>query len=447
MSREMQLLLLSVRIALQQLRGERHGAESTERGTEDGRADRPRPAAEEQALARIRQLMAGSPSTIDFEEVIRLARHHRVVPLVYRGMHDAVGRQKTDNGGRNPDGNGATSLLSSVVCPPSSGKALERLKRLFLSNAARNVRLTEELFRILDLFEQAGIKAVPIKGPALAIQAYGDLSMRQFDDLDFLLRLEDMMSAGDILKANGYEPRLELPPASMKKYLASGQDWPFRNEESGMSVDLDSVVISHVLPQPFTVEELLARLQPITIEGNAIQAPRPDDLLLILCLHGTHHAWERLAWLVDVAALLSPAMESDGPPSHLEADIAPTNLPHIRRKAHRVGLARASDLAFVLLDELGLGLPGTQPIHPHVARLTHTCRHALTRKQSTSTMWTFQVKTLERPRNKLRFIVRKLFVPSVVEWQAAGLPCWLQWLPALLRPFRLLLDLCRSSSG
>ena len=30
----------------------------------------------------------------------------------------------------------------------------------------------------------------------------------------------------------------------------------------------------------------------------------PEELLIILCVHGSKHAWERLKWVVDVAELL-----------------------------------------------------------------------------------------------------------------------------------------------
>jgi len=36
------------------------------------------------------------------------------------------------------------------------------------------------LLKLLDLFENHGIPAVPFKGPVLASSIYGDLSLRQF---------------------------------------------------------------------------------------------------------------------------------------------------------------------------------------------------------------------------------------------------------------------------
>src|SRR2546421_627163 len=65
---------------------------------------------------------------------------------------------------------------------------LSTLKDLFLKNAARNVLLTGELLGILDLFAAEGIEAMPYKGPAIAVSIYGHLALRQFGDLDILVR-------------------------------------------------------------------------------------------------------------------------------------------------------------------------------------------------------------------------------------------------------------------
>jgi len=50
------------------------------------------------------------------------------------------------------------------------------------------LRLTAELFRLLELFSANGISALLIKGPVLAAQAYGDPCVRSYGDLDLLVR-------------------------------------------------------------------------------------------------------------------------------------------------------------------------------------------------------------------------------------------------------------------
>ena len=35
-----------------------------------------------------------------------------------------------------------------------------------------------------------------------------------------------------------------------------------------------------------------------------VKLPAPEDLLLALCIHGSKHLWERLAWICDIAGLI-----------------------------------------------------------------------------------------------------------------------------------------------
>lgn len=405
-SPEMELVLLCVRGALRALRAER-------RTDDRGRTTEER----EELQDRTPQLAEG----VDWQEVIRLARRHRVIPLVYRGLEEAVRR--------HPTGEVRTSRASVVRGLSSLAQVRQHLRKLYYSNLARNIRLTEEMLRILKMFEHAGIKAIPVKGPALAVQAYGDLSLRQFDDLDFLLRLEDMMSAGDILKANGYKPRLDMAPPLMGRYLKSGLDWPFRSRESKISIDLGSAIVSHVLPQPFTVDELSERLDTVTVEDHVLRTPGPEDSLLILCLHGSHHGWERLAWLADVTALIKTA----GP-----------DISSVTQKARKAGLQHILSLPLVLADRLGIGsLPDPPPSGLATHKVIPMCLRALADKLPTPVLWSFQMRSLERTSDKVRFALRRLFVPSVAEWQTISLPPALLPLHSLFRPLRLLFTFVR----
>ena len=56
--------------------------------------------------------------------------------------------------------------------------------------------MTAELFRLLGLFAANDIPALIVKGPALAMQAYGDPNMRSYGDLDFLVRQRNIRQIG-----------------------------------------------------------------------------------------------------------------------------------------------------------------------------------------------------------------------------------------------------------
>src|ERR1700722_1978036 len=81
---------------------------------------------------------------------------------------------------------------------------LERIEKAARSNAIRALYLGNELARILDVFQSRKISAIPYKGPVLAAQAYGDTSLRQFDDLDIIVPQTDIAAAHEAMLALDY---------------------------------------------------------------------------------------------------------------------------------------------------------------------------------------------------------------------------------------------------
>ena len=85
--------------------------------------------------------------------------------------------------------NGLSALLYfhlNRICAASVPSAqIDFLRDYFQKNSAFGLLLTGELVRLLKSFAENGIKAVPYKGPAIAVKLYGNLALRQFCDLTF----------------------------------------------------------------------------------------------------------------------------------------------------------------------------------------------------------------------------------------------------------------------
>src|ERR1700686_1139402 len=82
------------------------------------------------------------------------------------------------------------------------------------------LRLTAELFRILDRFTSEGIGALVVKGPVLAVQAYGDPAIRAYGDLALLVRQRDIPRATEWVTAAGYEAAVSLSAINAGKIPA-----------------------------------------------------------------------------------------------------------------------------------------------------------------------------------------------------------------------------------
>jgi hypothetical protein len=170
--------------------------------------------------------------------------------------------------------------------------------------AARNLSLVAELGKILGLLTAQGIPAFSLKGPALAVLAYGDVALREFEDLDIFIHRESFAKASGVLAELGYRADLYLRDTG-EFYLESNHQLTFSHVASGIRVELHwSLQERRFLDVDLKPEEWWDRLQLTTIRGVVGYSLAPADLVLFLCSHGAKHAWERWKWLYDVGALI-----------------------------------------------------------------------------------------------------------------------------------------------
>ena len=73
--------------------------------------------------------------------------------------------------------------------------ACVELKQAFEKNRLRNGLLVQQLARVLRVLSAAGVRAIPVKGLALADSLYGDFAMRVVCDLDILVPPDEALRA------------------------------------------------------------------------------------------------------------------------------------------------------------------------------------------------------------------------------------------------------------
>ena len=82
---------------------------------------------------------------------------------------------------------------------------IDQLRRDFQTCTLNTLFFTQELLKLLQLFEAHQIPVLPYKGPALAQALYSNLSLRSFCDLDLLIHPQDLIRVKPLLVAEGYE--------------------------------------------------------------------------------------------------------------------------------------------------------------------------------------------------------------------------------------------------
>jgi hypothetical protein len=229
------------------------------------------------AAPRLRELAEGE---IDWEYVFLLARRHSIVPLVYVQLERH-----------------AADLVPSDV--------LAEFKKHYIENRARNTILTAELCRLINLFRDEGIDAIPYKGPVLALFAYGDIALRRFVDLDVIVKKPDVLKAREILLIEGYTPSRSLTLAQQNVLLRTQHNMQFSRDSHRLIVELHWEVAPHLFASTVSGERLWQDLITLDLNGTPVKTFSAEDLLFSLCVHGSRHLWERLAWICDVAELIT----------------------------------------------------------------------------------------------------------------------------------------------
>ena len=214
---------------------------------------------------------------IDWEYLFQLAQRHSILPLVYVQIERHA-----------PD-----------LVPP---QVLAKLKKHYLENSARNTVLTAELCRLINLFRDKGIDAIPYKGPVLAQFAYGNIALRRFVDLDVIVRKSDVLQAREVLLNEGYTPSKSLSLSQQELLLRTQHNLQFSRDR--LIVELHWDVAPHLFASSVNTDRLWQELITIDLNGTRVKAFPAADLLFSLCIHGSRHLWERLAWICDVAELI-----------------------------------------------------------------------------------------------------------------------------------------------
>jgi hypothetical protein len=164
------------------------------------------------------------------------------------------------------------------------------------------LRLTAELFRILERFASDGISALVVKGPVLAVRAYGDPARRGYGDLDLLVRQRDIRRATELMMAADYQAAVPLRAIDDGKI--PGQ-YLFSKPDSKLLVELHNDLTLRYFPRRLPIEEFFARQVRVRLDAHEAPALSVEDELVLICIHGAKHFWERLMWIADVAALVT----------------------------------------------------------------------------------------------------------------------------------------------
>jgi hypothetical protein len=355
---------------------------------------------------RIKELVQNE---IDWSYILLMAWKHGLVPLLYQNLKDA-----------QSDG-----IPEDIV---------DTLRDQFRAITIRNLTLTAQVLRLVDLFQGNDIPAIPYKGPTLGLMAYGDVCLRQFVDLDFLIHRQCVTRVKELLRSEGYEPEYHLSPAGELIYLNNECEYNFFSTDKKILVELHWDVVQKYFSCNLEVEEFWNHLKPVSLLGREVMTFAPEHLLLIVCVHsGGKHQWEMLGWISDVAQLVKTNETM--------------NMEWVMETAFHSGIERMVLLGLYLAwSLLSADLPSfiierikNDKALKSLAERVHTnIFNEAEGSPGECERFAFYLKQRERVRDKVRYCVRRLFTSTEKDWSLLKLPSSLYPLYRFIRPLRLM---------
>ncbi len=226
----------------------------------------------------------------DWETLQREARRHRVLSLFYH-------------------------VLEKLLGPRLPSPILDRIQQHRRGVRVQNTFVIQELKRVTQRFEEAGVPLLVMKGPVLAETAYGDIALRQSVDADVAVPEDQFSEADRLLQEIGYEHAAKRKALtgwrkSLARYL-DGQ-WEFaRGNAFVLDVHTRLMPPRYSFPSDFHRFWQRARRVQLTEEA-AVQGFSPEDQVLVLAHHGIKNQWRALRHVVDIAAVVREEEDLDG---------------------------------------------------------------------------------------------------------------------------------------
>ena len=355
--------------------------------------------------ATIRKILAGP---LDWDYLLWEAEENSIAPLLQRHL----------------------SAVAPGVAPPA---AQEQLKKTCRANTVRCLYLTAELIHILRLFQSQNIPVIPYKGPVLAAQAYGDFALREFEDLDIILRQSDVPKAHEIIVSLGYKPKFDwiLSPGAAASLVPG--EYNYRDEARHTMVELHTEITLRHFPTKPDLDAFIGNLAPVKLSDHDVLTFTAEDLLPMLCIHGSKDFWERLSWIADINELVQ---------SHHALD-----WDRVLRFAQPLHATRMLNLGLALaVGVLGLSLPSEVKARVQADRVAGQVASEVRarllarpfRTLDAAGRFHFRRRMLVGKLEGWRYAMRLAVVPSEDDWQMVRLPGALAPLYIALRPLRLL---------
>lgn len=220
---------------------------------------------------------------IDWNHFLELSIYHRVYPLVY------------------------TKLITKEeqVVPPF---VINALYQEFKKNTFQMLSLSGEMEQVSKLFTENNIRLLYLKGPVMAAELYGDISLRTSKDLDLLIPITDLEKAEELLIKVGYKK--EGDPTVLNDWKWREHHISYFHPQKRIQLEIHWRLHPRPSKEP-SFDELWERKRKSALTTYPVFFLDMEDLFLYLITHGARHGWFRLRWLMDIDKVVRKGMDNE----------------------------------------------------------------------------------------------------------------------------------------
>ncbi len=305
----------------------------------------------------------------------------------------------------------------------------QQIRQYNRAQVVSGLKLTAELYRLIEMFREAGLETMLVKGPSVAVRAYANGSARAYGDLDLLVRHRDIQRATELMTAAGYRPDISLDAIRADKI--PGQ-YLFVHARSALIVEFHTERTMRYFPRRLPIERFFDARAEVMIDGRAVPTLSLEDELVLICIHGSKHVWDRLAMIADVAAYVARQPQLDWKKVFQSAEeIGATRMLHL-------GLVLARDLLHTPIPQNVSATINNDSAAQQLAEQVLTWLPSAGRSQpGLLARVRFRVRMRGALPAGLSYLLRLTLSPTQEDWLSGDKKAQSGIMGSLRRPFRL----------
>lgn len=195
-------------------------------------------------------------------------------------------------------------VVSKFLVKPHGAAFSDELRGQFAvstrSLTHSHLRAVKTIVEVNQVFHERGIASVFLKGPVLNEVLFSGEVLRYSNDLDLLVRREQLFEADAALRSIGFFPHSDLESIELKLKNTGQKDLAYykkgfcRIEMHWKTHEVESI-LSH---PTFNWDSVVAH---VPFHRQTVPVLESYHNCLYLCLHAAKHNWSRLRWLLDIA--------------------------------------------------------------------------------------------------------------------------------------------------